>query len=69
MAAPEMDGVADELFKIITDAGMQCGMTVRPQNLTINPNWKPSQRPNQSPFKYMQQVHIYVGDQRSPLMS
>ena len=50
--------MADELFKIITSAGMQCGMTIRPQNLTINPDWKPSQRPNQPPFKYMQQDHL-----------
>jgi len=31
--SPEMDGVADAFFKTFTDAGLKCGVTIRPQRL------------------------------------
>ena len=31
--APEMDAVADEFFRTITNAGLRCGITIRPQRL------------------------------------
>jgi hypothetical protein len=49
--APEMDKIADQLFKMITNAGLKCGVTLRPQKLTQNPAWKPGQI---HPFKYFQ---------------
>jgi hypothetical protein len=49
--APEMDAIADKMFKLITDVGLKCGVTLRPQQLTQNPAWKPDQI---HPFKYYQ---------------
>lgn len=34
--APEMDAVADEFFRRITQAGLKCGVTIRPQRLTYS---------------------------------
>lgn len=48
--APEMDAIADKMFKLITDAGLKCGVTLRPQQLTQNPAWKPGEI---HPFKYV----------------
>lgn len=33
--APEIIGAIDEYFKIITDAGFKCGMTIRPQQMAF----------------------------------
>ncbi len=33
LMAPEMVGAIDEYFKIITDAGFKCGLTIRPQQM------------------------------------
>lgn len=52
--APEMDGVADDLFGLIRRSGMQCGMSLRPQAFTQNPAWNASLAPMQRPFKYFQ---------------
>ncbi len=37
--APEMDGIADRFFAKFTNAGLKCGMTLRPQQLdfTVSP--------------------------------
>jgi len=48
--APEMDAVADRLFRLVTDAGLKCGVTLRPQQLTLTPGWKPGDKG----FKYYQ---------------
>ncbi len=32
---PEMDAVADQFFKRFTDAGLKCGLTIRPQRLDL----------------------------------
>ena len=45
-----MDAIADDMFKVITSAGLKCGMTLRPQVLTISPDWNP---PATKPFKYL----------------
>ncbi len=34
--APEMDAVADQFFKRFTDAGLKCGLTIRPQRLELS---------------------------------
>jgi hypothetical protein len=52
--APEMDAIADKLFKIVTDAGLKCGTCLRPQNYSINPAWKVGMPLNKWPFKYQQ---------------
>ena len=52
--SPEMDNAADDMFKLITDAGLKCGMTLRPQQWTQNPKWSPTQSPMQTPFRYFQ---------------
>ncbi len=36
LMAPEMDGVANAFFKKFTDAGLKCGMTIRPQQLDFS---------------------------------
>ena len=33
--SPEMNGVADAFFKKFTNAGLRCGMTIRPQQLNL----------------------------------
>ena len=33
--SPEMNSIADEFFKKFTDAGLKCGMTLRPQKLVL----------------------------------
>ena len=49
--APEMDKIADELFGMITSAGVRAGLTLRPQIITKNPNWNTSVPPNRgSPY-------------------
>ena len=34
--SPEMDAAADEFFKKFRDAGLQCGLTIRPQQLNFS---------------------------------
>ena len=48
------------MFKIITDAGLKCGVTLRPQQLTLTPGWKPGDKG----FKYYQQ-NLYNPDNTS----
>lgn len=52
--APEMDTIADELFAMITSAGIRAGVTLRPQIITPNPNWNSSCPPNRPPWPYYQ---------------
>lgn len=52
--APEMDAIADEWFKVFTDAGLRIGLCVRPQELLPHPGHDPKAPPNQPPYKYMQ---------------
>lgn len=65
--APEMDGVADRLFKLITDSGLQCGMTLRPQAFTQNPLWNSSIPPMEHPFKYFQKHIVNPKDNSSDI--
>ena len=46
------------MFKVITDAGLKCGMTLRPTKLTRNPLWK---APETHPFKYFQKQLTFGG--------
>ena len=46
------------MFKVITDAGLKCGMTLRPTKLTRNPLWKP---PETHPYKYFQKQLTFGG--------
>jgi hypothetical protein len=52
--APEMDKIADELFALITSAGIRAGVTLRPQIITPTPNWNASVPPNKPPWPYYQ---------------
>jgi len=52
--APEMDAAADDMFRLITGAGLRCGMTLRPQQWTQNPEWNPQMPPDRPPFRYTQ---------------
>jgi len=52
--APEMDAIADELFKMVTDAGMRVGCTLRPQIITQDPAWNASVAPDARPERYFQ---------------
>lgn len=52
--APEMDKIADELFGIITRAGIRAGVTLRPQIITKNSNWNASVPPDRAPYPYYQ---------------
>jgi hypothetical protein len=54
--APEMDAIADEWFKLFTNAGLRVGITVRPEELTRHPQYDATAPPNQTPFKYYQRV-------------
>eukprot|EP00041_Stephanoeca_diplocostata_P021254 m.490588 g.490588 ORF g.490588 m.490588 type:complete len:611 (+) comp21780_c0_seq1:250-2082(+) len=40
--APEMDAIADDYFKVFADAGLRVGVCIRPQQLTRNPKYDPS---------------------------
>ena len=42
--APEMDAIADEYFRVFTDAGFKVGICVRPQQLKIGANGEAEQR-------------------------
>lgn len=48
--APEMDAIADEWFQVFTEAGLQTGVCLRPQELRP----KPHGFPDKPPFKYEQ---------------
>ena len=52
--APEMDAIADELVKMVTDAGLGVGFTLRPQKLTQNAGWNASQPPWFQPQRWHQ---------------
>jgi hypothetical protein len=52
--APEMDKIADELFGMITSAGIRAGLTLRPQIITPTPGWNASVPPNRPPWPYYQ---------------
>ena len=52
--APEMDKIADELFAMITSAGIRAGVTLRPQIITPDPSWNSSVPPNRPPWPYYQ---------------
>ena len=41
--APEMDAIADEYFRVFTDAGFKVGVCVRPQQLKFGANGRPDQ--------------------------
>ena len=49
-----MDAIADKLFKIVTGAGLKCGLCLRPQNYSLNPAWVAGSPPNRFPYKYQQ---------------
>jgi hypothetical protein len=53
-----MDGAG--LFKLITGAGLKCGVTLRPQQLTPTPGWQKGDKG----FKYYQQ-NLYNHDNTS----
>ena len=42
--APEMDAVADDYFRVFTDAGLKVGVCVRPQRLTFDESGEPDQK-------------------------
>ena len=42
--APEMDAIADEYFRVFSDAGLKLGICVRPQQLTFGANGEPDQK-------------------------
>ena len=42
--APEMEPIADDYFRVFTDAGFKVGVCVRPQQLTFDENGVPDQR-------------------------
>ncbi len=50
--APEMDAVADEWFRLFTDAGLRNGVCIRPVQMVINDKFEPGQPLNEPPFKY-----------------
>ena len=52
--APEMDKIADELFGMITSAGIRAGLTLRPQIITPTPGWNASVPPNRPPWPFYQ---------------
>jgi len=54
LLAPEMDGVADELFRTVTAAGLRAGCTLRPQVVTQAPAWNASVPPDARPERYFQ---------------
>ena len=55
-AAPEMDAIADQWFKVFSDAGLRTGVCIRPQKLVLNPGYDPNGPPNERPFKYRQDM-------------
>lgn len=59
--APEMDKIADELFAMITSAGIRAGVTLRPQIVTNTSNWNPSVPPNKPPWPYWQRKLLVPG--------
>lgn len=61
--APEMDTIADELFAMITSAGIRAGVTLRPQIITPNPNWNSSCPPNRPPWPYYQKKLLLPNEQ------
>eukprot|EP00040_Diaphanoeca_grandis_P023508 m.128018 g.128018 ORF g.128018 m.128018 type:complete len:633 (+) comp29309_c0_seq2:121-2019(+) len=52
--APEMDKIADEVFRMINAAGIRAGVTLRPQIITRDPAWNSSVPPNHPPWPYYQ---------------
>jgi hypothetical protein len=46
---PEMEGVVDKFFRRFTDAGLRCGVTIRPQKLVLQSNGQASQENSDSP--------------------
>lgn len=66
--APEMDEIADEVFKLITDAGLSLGITLRPQQIVQNPDWKEFVKPGKRmppvgpPWKWIQQDIVLAHD-------
>lgn len=61
--ALEMDEVADEWFKVFSDAGLRTGVTLRPQKLEPDPGYDPKQPPNKAPFRYRQrELRVYGKD-------
>jgi len=52
--APEMDEIADEVLAMINAAGIRVGLTLRPQIVTADPNWRASDPPNHPPWRYYQ---------------
>lgn len=42
--APEMEPIADEYFRVFTDAGFKVGVCVRPQQLRFDANGQPDQK-------------------------
>ena len=49
------------MFKVITDAGLKCGMTLRPTKLTRNPLWNTTLPADCPPFKYYQKQLTFGG--------
>jgi len=49
------------VFKVITDAGLKCGMTLRPTKLTRNPLWNTTLPADCPPFKYFQKQLTFGG--------
>ena len=49
------------VFKVITDAGLKCGMTLRPTKLTRNPLWNTTLPADCPPFKYYQKQLTFGG--------
>ena len=59
---PEMDAIADELFKRITDAGLHAGVCIRPSKITYNPTdhtVRQSYGPAKDPFLCMNEKIEY----------
>jgi hypothetical protein len=49
-----MNKIADEMFALITSAGIRAGVTLRPQIITATPGWNESIPPNRPPWPYYQ---------------
>jgi hypothetical protein len=54
--SPEMDAVADEFFKKFKDAGLGCGLTIRPQRLDFS-----SSPPRQKDVPAQEQAAVMIG--------
>jgi hypothetical protein len=60
--SPEMDSIADAFFKKFTDAGLKCGMTIRPQKPVLSgsqsyQDWCPTRNPTSAAALLIQKAN------------